>query len=257
MSSVGLLDRVYLVVDDEAFSRSIVVRMLRSVSSNDIFQAKNGEEALEMVISHPNIECIISDFRMPKINGLQFLRAVRTGTEGVRHDLPFAMLTGYTDKDLVGLALALDVNAFLGKPVAVAVLTGRLERVFSEAKNIQTPDFYEKIILPAEVLPEPEEVRKVPAVVLKGPSAIKSSLTPQATARPAQPVNAKTELPRGVHKKLDEVPENSLLTRDIVSENGALLLAAGTTLSRRLLVRLQDLKDIEKDLNKVWVEPPK
>jgi hypothetical protein len=181
---------------------------------------------------------------------------VRTGTEGVRHDLPFAMLTGYTDKDLVGLALALDVNAFLGKPVAVAVLTGRLERVFGEAKNIQPPDIYEKIILPAEVLPEPEEVCKTPAVVLKAPSVIKSSLTPAPTSRPV-PIKAKTELPKGIQKKLEDVPENSLLTRDIVSENGALLLAAGTYLSRRLLVRLQDLKDIEKDLHKVWIEPPK
>ena len=125
-----------LLVDDENFSRATVARMLRGLGCVDVLFAADGAEALQILSTgHQVIDVIISDFNMPVVHGLQFLRAVRTGTNKIRRGTPFAMLTGYSDKRLVDLALALDVNAFLVKPVSKDGLAKRMAKLLAQVKS--------------------------------------------------------------------------------------------------------------------------
>ncbi|NQU58380.1 MAG: response regulator [Rhodospirillales bacterium] len=125
-----------LLVDDEKFSRTTVARMLNSLGCLDVLYAENGEEALQVLSTgNSDVDIIISDFNMPVSHGLQFLRAVRSGTNKVKRATPFAMLTGYSDKRLVDFALALDVNAFLVKPVSKDGLEKRLAKLLAQVKT--------------------------------------------------------------------------------------------------------------------------
>jgi len=125
-----------LLVDDEKFSRTTVARMLNSLGCMDVLYAENGDEALQVLSAgNMDVDIIISDFNMPVSHGLQLLRAVRSGTNKIKRAMPFAMLTGYSDKRLVDFALALDVNAFLIKPVSKDGLEKRLAKLLAQVKT--------------------------------------------------------------------------------------------------------------------------
>lgn len=114
-----------LLVDDEVFSRNLVAGMLEKMGRPNILRASNGNEALA-VFSENDVDIIISDFNMPEFHGLQFLRAVRTWNNDAKRSTPFAMLTGYSERKLVDLALVLGINAFFIKPVSQAGLKSRI-----------------------------------------------------------------------------------------------------------------------------------
>ncbi|MBT4932460.1 MAG: response regulator [Rhodospirillaceae bacterium] len=136
ITSQMLRGMTILLVDDEKFSRTTVARMLNSLGCLDVLYAENGEEALQVLSAgNSDVDVIISDFNMPISHGLQLLRAVRTGSNNIKRATPFAMLTGYSDKRLVDLALALDVNAFLVKPVSKDGLEKRLGKLLKQVKS--------------------------------------------------------------------------------------------------------------------------
>ncbi len=128
--ALDLSDQSILIVDDEQFSRSIVARLLEKMGKPQITEAGNGSEALDLLDNDGDkISLVIADFNMPVMHGLEFLKAIRAGEGGIDRDTPFAMLTGHSEKHLIGMALALDVNAFLIKPVSKKGLEQRLDKM--------------------------------------------------------------------------------------------------------------------------------
>ncbi len=119
-----------LLVDDEHFSRQTIATMLTRLGDPRIQQMENGEQALNYLQDRENdATIVISDFKMPLMDGLQLLRCVRTGDTAAKRSTPFALVTGYSDKHIVDEALALDVNAFLIKPLSKRGLVNRLQWV--------------------------------------------------------------------------------------------------------------------------------
>ncbi len=131
MASLDLSHYRILLIDDVEFSRRTVAKLLAGLGNPKLDTAENGAEALKILQAVPDIDIVISDFRMPAMDGLQLLQAVRTGEAGVDRALPFAILTGYSDRDLVDRALALDVSAFLVKPVSRTRLESRLKNMIT------------------------------------------------------------------------------------------------------------------------------
>jgi CheY-like chemotaxis protein len=127
MASFNLSNTTILLVDDVQFSRVTLSSMLRDMGDPDMYQAADGNEALSVFNSLEKVDLVISDFNMPVKDGLWLLKAVRTSKNKDRRSTPFAMLTGHSDKHLVDIALALDVNAFLIKPISKAALQARLD----------------------------------------------------------------------------------------------------------------------------------
>ncbi len=135
MTSFDLAPYKVLIVDDERFSRLIVTRLLQGLECTDIETAKDGAQALDILRASKSIDLVISDFDMPVINGLELLKAVRSGAAGVPRELQFAMLTSFSDKYLVDMALSLDVGAFLVKQVSKNTLHQRLEKMLGHEDN--------------------------------------------------------------------------------------------------------------------------
>ena len=90
-----------LVVDDQMSMRALICASLKQIGIVNLREAPDGEEGLRELLLKP-AHLVISDFNMPKLDGLGFLRAVRA--HGPISNAAFIMLTGRADMDLVGRA---------------------------------------------------------------------------------------------------------------------------------------------------------
>tara|TARA_R110000764_G_scaffold45733_2_gene102866 strand:+ start:301 stop:690 length:390 start_codon:yes stop_codon:yes gene_type:complete len=116
-----------LVVDDQQTIRALVRIGLKEIGITDIEDAVDGEDGLRMLLTHKS-HLVISDYNMPKLDGLNFLRAVRS-TPALKNT-GFIMLTGRADSDLVQRAQQFGVNNYLVKPFTVATLRQKIEAVY-------------------------------------------------------------------------------------------------------------------------------
>jgi two-component system, chemotaxis family, chemotaxis protein CheY len=116
-----------LVVDDQLTMRGLTRSALQTLGFTDFADAADGEEALKSLAVRP-AHLVISDFNMPKMDGLALLRAIRAHPPIAK--TAFIMLTGRADKELVQRAVQFGVNNYLVKPFTAADLKGKIEQVF-------------------------------------------------------------------------------------------------------------------------------
>jgi two-component system chemotaxis response regulator CheY len=118
-----------LVVDDQFSVRQMTRLTLQELGIRHIHESENGKEGFQKATVQP-LDLIISDYNMPEMDGLEFLRAVR-GHQAVRK-LPFILLTGRGDKELVVKAAQAGVNNYLIKPFNAAILREKIEQVIGK-----------------------------------------------------------------------------------------------------------------------------
>lgn len=116
-----------LIVDDQMTMRSLVRDGLRQIGVMNIREACDGEEAVAALVARP-ANLVITDYNMPKLDGMGLLRAIRT-YEPIRNTAVI-MLTGRADPELVKRAAQFGVNNYLVKPFTVLTLRGKIEEVF-------------------------------------------------------------------------------------------------------------------------------
>ena len=121
-SSLGVL-----VVDDQQTIRSLVRSGLQQLGFSNVREAGDGEEGLRQMLIKP-AQLVITDFNMPKLDGLGLLRAIRAHPP--IQTTAVIMLTGRADKDLVQRAVQFGINNYLVKPFTVATLKEKIEAVF-------------------------------------------------------------------------------------------------------------------------------
>lgn len=116
-----------VIVDDQLTMRSLLRSSLQQLGVRDIQDATDGEDGLQAIVSRP-CNLVISDYNMPKLDGLGLLRAVRAHppTSGIA----FIMLTGRSDVELVTRARQFGVNNYCVKPFTVQTLREKIEEVF-------------------------------------------------------------------------------------------------------------------------------
>ena len=116
-----------LIVDDQNSVRQMTRMTLEELGFRVIHEAENGVQAMETASVQP-LDLIISDFNMPEMDGLGLLRAVR-GHPAARK-VPFILLTGRGDRELVVKAAQAGVNNYVSKPFTVETLKQKIEAVF-------------------------------------------------------------------------------------------------------------------------------
>ena len=116
-----------LIVDDQQSMRQLIRGGLQQLGFKVFEDAADGEAGLRALVAF-QANLIISDFNMPKLDGLGLLRAVRLYPATAK--TAFIMLTGRGDKELVQRAVQFGVNNFLVKPFTVATLQEKIEAVF-------------------------------------------------------------------------------------------------------------------------------
>ena len=117
-----------LIVDDQQTIRSLVRTGLQQIGFSEIEEAPDGEAGLRAMMTPQPPKLVISDFNMPKLDGLGLLRAIRSHPP-IKNSA-FILLTGRADMDLVKRAVQFGANNYLVKPFTVATLKDKIERVF-------------------------------------------------------------------------------------------------------------------------------
>jgi two-component system, chemotaxis family, chemotaxis protein CheY len=112
-----------LVIDDSRAVRIIIGNILREIGM-EVFEAGNGLEALEQIKRHPDVEVVLVDWNMPQMNGLDFIRSIRSqrAYDGVR----ILMVTSESQGEQVAKALQAGANEYLMKPFNKDVLVAKL-----------------------------------------------------------------------------------------------------------------------------------
>lgn len=118
-----------LIVDDQLSVRQMTRLTLEQIGIQVVYDADNGNTGLQALMRQP-IDLIISDYNMPELDGIGLLRAVRAHPHVRR--LPFILLTGRGDKELVVKAAQAGVNNYLVKPFDAAILRTKIEQVMGK-----------------------------------------------------------------------------------------------------------------------------
>jgi two-component system chemotaxis response regulator CheY len=114
-----------LVVDDSKAMRLLILRNLRNAGMNIAtgLEAANGLEA-QSQLSSQSVDLIFSDWNMPEMNGLEFLRWVRQSAPNKA--VPFFLITTESGKDQIDEATLSGVTGYLSKPFTSEDLTNKL-----------------------------------------------------------------------------------------------------------------------------------
>jgi two-component system, chemotaxis family, chemotaxis protein CheY len=134
-----------LIVDDSKNMRMLVKTILSALGVQVVREAPDGQAAINELRSGP-IDIAIVDWVMEPMDGLEFVRQVRTGEDSPSPFLPIIMMTGHTEKHRIVKARDSGVTEFLAKPITAKTLLVRLTNIiehprpFVRAKGYFGPD---------------------------------------------------------------------------------------------------------------------
>ena len=115
-----------LLVDDIKSMRSMIRGILFKVGMQKVSEAADGFEALS-VLKQEKIDLIVSDWNMPKMDGLELLKAVRADDN--YKDIPFLMITAENRKENVVDAIQAGTSEFIAKPFTDGTLREKLNKI--------------------------------------------------------------------------------------------------------------------------------
>lgn len=115
-----------LVIDDSRTVRRLLSSFLGELSIDSI-EACDGQDALEKLGQNSELDGALVDWDMPNMNGLEFVKAVRSRPEF--NDLKLMMVTAQTSFDSVVEALNAGANDYLMKPLSRQMLEDKLRLI--------------------------------------------------------------------------------------------------------------------------------
>lgn len=210
-----------IAIDDELFSRQVLARTLERVGHPRLLQGDSAIAGRELLQRCPAPRLLILDHDMPGETGLELLKAIRCGTTSAARDLPVMILSGIDDEQVVRAAIALDVDAFVAKPLMAEGLRSRLPMILAPNRDVKPQAAYAALATPA------------------GPRM------------PLPPCRGAIEV------KLEELRVFQTLGADIHSAAGTLVASQGTIVSSRLLSVLHDIHAAGMKLSPVYLQPPR
>ena len=112
-----------LIVDDSPTIRKLLRYALRR-KSYMTEEAEDGLDAMEK-LSGSQIDLVIVDLNMPNMDGISFVKSLRSGYYNL--DVPVIMLTTTSDSELKEEAYGAGINMFLTKPIKPEILLDKIE----------------------------------------------------------------------------------------------------------------------------------
>ena len=122
------LESKILLVEDFESLMAVQTNILNQLGYKNVFGAADGKQAFELLEAKTGeIDCIISDWNMPVMDGLELLKKVRADERF--KDLPFLMLTSETEKKGILNAIESGVTNYIVKPATAEVLQDKLGKL--------------------------------------------------------------------------------------------------------------------------------
>ena len=119
----------FLVVDDSATMRRIVVNSLQRIGFNETVEAADGVEALAKF--DDSITFVITDWNMPNMSGTELTKALRLRGDG--KNVPVLMVTARSVRDDILVAMEAGVNNYIVKPFTPQVLKEKIDAILPAA----------------------------------------------------------------------------------------------------------------------------
>ncbi len=143
-------EMTFLIVDDMDNMRRSVRAMLKLINyGKAIYESPNGREAWKTLNTpdHEAIDFVICDQNMPYMKGTELLNTMRK-QEKLRH-IPFLMITGEANTEVVAEAAEHDVDAYLTKPFVTASLETKIDELLN---NLYNPDQATRLLKEANLV---------------------------------------------------------------------------------------------------------
>ncbi len=126
---MGYEAKKVLVVDDSAVMRQIIKNNLKQLGfeNDNLSDAEDGQMGLKKA-GESGFDLIISDWNMPKMTGIEFLKEVR-GADAIKA-VPFLMVTSEADKEKIVEAVQSGVSQYIVKPFNANQLEEKISAIF-------------------------------------------------------------------------------------------------------------------------------
>jgi CheY-like chemotaxis protein len=125
MSATTHRSPAIVVVDDEPAVRDLVCRVVRDVADGyQVIAASDGVAALDIIAVHA-VPLVITDFNMPRMNGLELTAAIKEEAPQTH----VILLTAYASRQLTRQAQALGAYAIIDKPFPISALLALVQAV--------------------------------------------------------------------------------------------------------------------------------
>ena len=117
-----------LVIDDEELIIRSLVKLLQK-SEYEVMVAKTGQDAL-VIVEEEKIDLIISDIRMPGINGMESVKTIFLNLDNKMIPRPHVIfITGYANQEIELKAKALNPIDYIYKPFDIQKLLNQIKKV--------------------------------------------------------------------------------------------------------------------------------
>lgn len=121
-----------ILIDDEEGLRFLGETILEK-EGYQVITACNGKEGLDIVAAHPNFAAVLVDLNMPKMNGFEFVQALRN--MNVDETKPIIIITSHTQEETLALGKKLKITAWISKPYKKKHLIETVRRSLSSIPN--------------------------------------------------------------------------------------------------------------------------
>ena len=123
-----------MVVDDESRMRKLVKDFL--VKKNfEVLEAENGSDAIDLFFAQKDIDLVILDVMMPKMDGWEVCRQIRAYSK-----VPIIMLTARSDEKDELLGFELGVDEYISKPFSPKILVARVEAILRRTSALASEE---------------------------------------------------------------------------------------------------------------------
>ncbi|MDZ4202303.1 MAG: EAL domain-containing protein [Gallionella sp.] len=217
-----------LVIEDDDFTRKLIIQILSDMGYSNVVDADRATTAIGLLKMHA-FDLVITDVNMPGMNGLQFIQRIRAGKTDAKPETRIVVLTSFSQTEILGSALALDINGFLVKPIIPAVMEEKLAQALSERLHLHSPVAYEAIKTELKSLPHFDVKQSI------APRVAGITLGNHGTRNSHGSMNVH-------HLALRRLRPGMILEGNIHLKDGTLILSSGHALSELSINRLKDLQ---------------
>ena len=123
--------KTLLIVDDDNDILEVLSEYFLK-HDYDVILAHDGDEAVQL-LKYKAIDLVITDIRMPKMNGLSLLKHIRTQS----NSLPVILMTGYELSRTELSCLSYQADAYITKPFTSEYLHNVIKRLITEGSQIE------------------------------------------------------------------------------------------------------------------------
>ncbi len=125
----------FLVVEDQEYVRSLITQLLKRLGVRQVLEVADGSSALTL-LQTTTPDFVLCDIKMDPVGGLEFLRLVRSGKDGITDArLPVVFLTSDSDRATVMAAIENEVDGYLVKPVSLNDLKAKIVSVLNKRRS--------------------------------------------------------------------------------------------------------------------------